>query len=77
MMSRRNDGGSLGVTRGGKGWRMKSRFDEVIEILERARPPASLDVAASLEAYAAFLAKQGLRGEARSIEARAAAIRGQ
>jgi tetratricopeptide (TPR) repeat protein/YHS domain-containing protein len=48
-----------------------------IEILERSRPPASLDVAASLEAYAVFLAKQGLRGEARSAEARAAAIRGR
>jgi hypothetical protein len=48
-----------------------------IEILERSRPPASLDVAASWEAYAAFLAKLGLRSEARGAEARAAAIRGQ
>jgi tetratricopeptide (TPR) repeat protein len=48
-----------------------------IEILERSRPPASLDVAASLEAYAAFLAKLGFGSEARSAEARAAAIRGR
>lgn len=48
-----------------------------VEILERSRPPASLDVAASLEAYAAFLAKLGLGSEARSAEARAAAIRGR
>lgn len=49
----------------------------IVEILERSRPAGSLDVASSLEAYAMVLAKAGRDADARTMEARAAAIRGR